>query len=88
MPTVAEFVPGYEASGWNGICAPKNTPVDIITRLNSVINAGLADPKLKARLSELGATPFAGSSSEFGKLIVTETERWGKVIRSADIKVE
>jgi tripartite-type tricarboxylate transporter receptor subunit TctC len=86
LPTIGEFVPRYEASGWNGICAPKNTPVGIIGKLNNVINAGLADPKLRARLADLGATTFAGTSKDFGKLIVEETEKWGKVIRAGNIK--
>jgi len=85
-PTVAEFVPGYEASGWNGVCAPRNTPVEIVGRLNSAINAGLADPKVKARLADLGATPLGGSPADFGKLIAEETEKWGKVIRAGNIK--
>jgi tripartite-type tricarboxylate transporter receptor subunit TctC len=88
LPTVSEFVPGYEASGWNGIVAPKNTPAEIVAKLNSAINAGLADPKLKARLADLGATPLAGSAADFGKLIADETEKWGKVIRAANIKAE
>jgi tripartite-type tricarboxylate transporter receptor subunit TctC len=86
LPTVSEFVPGYEASGWNGVCAPKNTPVEVIEKLNKVINAGLADPTLKARLADLGATTLAGSPSAFGRLIVEETEKWGKVIRAGNIK--
>ena len=86
VPTVAEFVPGYEASGWNGVCAPRNTPVEIVGRLNSAINAGLADPKVKARLADLGATPLGGSPADFGKLIAEETEKWGKVIRAGNIK--
>ncbi len=88
LPAMAEFVPGYEASGWNGICAPKNTPIEIIEKLNKVINAGLADPKMKARLADLGATTLAGSSADFGKLITDETEKWGKVIRAANIKAD
>jgi tripartite-type tricarboxylate transporter receptor subunit TctC len=88
LPAMAEFVPGYEASGWNGICAPKNTPIEIIEKLNQVINAGLADPKMKARLADLGATTLAGSSAGFGKLITDETEKWGKVIRAANIKAD
>ncbi len=88
LPTLGEFVAGYEASGWNGICAPRNTPVQIIEKLNSVINAGLADPKIKARLADLGATTLAGSPADFGKLIADETEKWGKVIRSANVRVE
>ena len=86
VPTVAEFVPGYEASGWNGVCAPRNTPVEIIGKLNNAINAGLADPKVKGRLADLGATPLAGSSADFGKLIAEETEKWRKVIRAGNIK--
>ena len=86
LPTVAEFVPGYEASGWNGVWAPRNTPVEIIGKLNSAINTGLADPKLKARLADLGATPLAGSPADFGKLIAEETEKWRKVIRAGNIK--
>ena len=88
VPTVSEFVPGYEASGWNGVCAPKNTPTEIINRLNKEINAGLADPKTKARLADLGATTLAGSSADFGKLIADETEKWGKAIRAANIKAD
>jgi len=87
VPTVAEFVPGYEASGWNGVCAPRNTPVEIIGKLNSAINAGLADPKLKARLADLGATTLPGSPGDFGKLIAEETEKWAKVIRAGNIKL-
>ena len=88
LPTVGEFVPGYEASGWNGVCVPKNTPVEIIDKLNNVINASLADLKMKARLADLGATTLAGSPSDFGKLIAEETEKWAKVIRAANIKAE
>jgi tripartite-type tricarboxylate transporter receptor subunit TctC len=88
LPTIGEFVLGYEASGWNGICVPKNTPIEVIERLNNVINAGLADPKMKARLADLGATTLAGSPSDFGKLIAEETEKWAKVIRTANIKAE
>jgi tripartite-type tricarboxylate transporter receptor subunit TctC len=86
VPTVGEFVPGYEASGWNGVCAPKNTPIEIIEKLNQAINAGLADPRMKAKLAALGGTTLPGSSSDFGKLIAEETEKWGKVIRAANIK--
>jgi tripartite-type tricarboxylate transporter receptor subunit TctC len=88
IPTVAEFVPGYEASGWFGIGAPKNTPVEIIQTLNREINAGLADPKMKARLADLGGTVLPGSPTDFGKLIADETEKWAKVIKSAGIKAE
>jgi tripartite-type tricarboxylate transporter receptor subunit TctC len=86
VPTVGEFVPGYEASGWNGVCAPKNTPIEIIEKLNQAINAGLVDPKMKAKLTALGGTALPGSSSDFGKLIAEETEKWGEVIRAANIK--
>jgi tripartite-type tricarboxylate transporter receptor subunit TctC len=88
IPTVGEFLPGYEASGWFGIGAPKNTPVEIIEKLNREINAGLAEPKMKARLADLGGTPLLGSPADFGKLIADETEKWGKVIRAANIKPE
>jgi tripartite-type tricarboxylate transporter receptor subunit TctC len=88
VPAAGEFVPGYEASGWNGVCVPKNTSVDIIEKLNIAINAGLADPKVKARLAELGATTLSGPPADFGKLIADETEKWGKVIRAANIKVQ
>ena len=88
VPALSEFVPGYEASGWNGICAPRNTPVDVIQTLNAAINAGLADAKLKARLADLGATPLGGSSAAFGRLIASETEKWSKIIRAANIRLE
>jgi len=86
IPTVDEFVPGYEASYWAGIGAPKNTPTEVVDKLNKEINAGLADPKIKARLAELGSTTLAGSPADFAKLIAEETEKWGKVIRAANIK--
>jgi len=86
VPTVAEFVPGYEASSWYGIGAPRNTPPEIIERLNREINAGLADPKIRARLDDMGGTALTGSAAAFGKLLVDETEKWGKVVRSANIK--
>jgi tripartite-type tricarboxylate transporter receptor subunit TctC len=88
IPTLGEFVPGYEASGWQGIGAPKNTPIDIIDKLNKDVNACLADPKLKARLADLGSTPLAGSPADFGKFIADETEKWAKVIKFAGIKAE
>ena len=88
IPTVGEFVPGYEASFWTGIGAPKNTPAEIVDKLNKEINAALADPKMKARLAELGGTALPGSPADFGKLIADETEKWGKVIRAANIKAE
>jgi tripartite-type tricarboxylate transporter receptor subunit TctC len=87
IPAVGEFVPGYEASAWFGIGAPKNTSGEIIDRLNREINAGIADPKTKARLGDLG-TVLSGSPSDFGKLIADETEKWGKVIRAANIRPE
>jgi tripartite-type tricarboxylate transporter receptor subunit TctC len=88
IPSVSDFVPGYEASQWYGIGVPKNTPSEIIDKLNKEINAGLADPKLKARLTDLGGTVLALSPAEFGKLIADETEKWAKVIRAANIKPE
>jgi tripartite-type tricarboxylate transporter receptor subunit TctC len=88
IPAVAEFVPGYEASNWWGIAAPKAAPAEIVAKLNQEINAAFADSKIKARLTELGGTPLAGPPAEFGKLIADETEKWGKVIRAAGIKVE
>jgi tripartite-type tricarboxylate transporter receptor subunit TctC len=86
IPTVAEFVPGYEASGWYGIGAPKNTATEIIDRLNKEINAALADPKMKARLDDLGAVPMSMTPAEFGKFIAAETEKWAKVIKAANIE--
>jgi tripartite-type tricarboxylate transporter receptor subunit TctC len=88
IPTVGEFVPGYEASYWSGIAAPKNTAPEIIDKLNREINAALADPKLMGRLAQLGAMVFASSPTEFSKLIADETEKWGEVIRAANIKPE
>ena len=88
IPTVSEFVPGYEASFWWGVGAPKNTPAEIMDRLNKEINAGLADPKMKARLADLGGTVLPGTPADFGKLIADETEKWAKVIRAANIKPE
>jgi tripartite-type tricarboxylate transporter receptor subunit TctC len=88
IPSLSEFLPGYEAEDWKGIGAPKNTPPEIIDKLNKQINAGLADPKLKARLADLGGTVLAGSPADLGKFIAHETEKWGKVIRAANIKAE
>jgi tripartite-type tricarboxylate transporter receptor subunit TctC len=85
VPAVGEHVPGYEASQWYGVGAPKNTPAEIVSKLNSEINAALADPKLTARLTDLGVDPMKLTSADFGKLIVAETEKWGKVIRIAHI---
>jgi len=88
VPTVGEFVPGYETSIVLGVGVPKATPVEIIDKLNREINAALADPKIKARLAVLGGTPLAGSPADFAKLIAEETEKWGKVIKFAGIKPE
>jgi tripartite-type tricarboxylate transporter receptor subunit TctC len=88
LPTVSEFVPDYEVSSWFGVGAPRNTSTEIVEKLNTEINAGLADPNLKAQLTDSGSTPLAGSPADFGKLIVEETEKWGKVIRAANIKPE
>ena len=88
LPTLGDFVPGYEASTWFGIVAPTNTPTEIIEKLNNAINAGLADPKIKARLAEMGGILLAGSPSDFGTLIAEETDKWGQVIRAANIKPE
>jgi tripartite-type tricarboxylate transporter receptor subunit TctC len=88
IPTVGDFVPGYEASTFYGFGAPKNAPTEIIAKLNKEINAALAEPKMKSRLADLGGTALAGSSADFGKLIADETEKWGKVIKFANIKPE
>jgi tripartite-type tricarboxylate transporter receptor subunit TctC len=88
IPTVGEFVPGYEASNWYGVGIPKNTPAEIVDKLNKEINVGLADPKMQARLADFGGTPLVVSPADFGKLIADETEKWGKVIRAANIKPE
>jgi tripartite-type tricarboxylate transporter receptor subunit TctC len=88
LPTVADFVPGYEASAWYGVGVPKGTPDEIIDKLNKVVNGILADPQSKARLSDLGAAVITGSPADFGKLITDETEKWGKVIRAANIRAD
>ena len=88
MPTIGDFVPGYEASGVGGIGAPKGTPAEIINKLNREFNAGLADAKMKARLARMGYTVLGGSPAEYGKLIAEEVEKWRKVIRAANIKAE
>jgi tripartite-type tricarboxylate transporter receptor subunit TctC len=88
IPTVSEFVPGYEASGWYGIGAPKNTPPEIVDRLSKEIDAHLSNPKMKAQLAELGAVPMPMTPVEFGSFIAAETEKWAKVIRTANIKAE
>jgi len=88
IPTVGEFVPGYEATVWNGIGAPKNLPAEIVDKLNKEINAALADPKMKARIADLGAEVLAGSPADLRRLIAEETEKWARVVRAANIKVE
>jgi tripartite-type tricarboxylate transporter receptor subunit TctC len=88
VPTVGDFVPGYEVSAWLGLGAPKNTPDEIIEKLNREINSALADPRMKERLAALAGMVLAGSAADFGKLIAQETEKWGKVIRAANIKAE
>jgi tripartite-type tricarboxylate transporter receptor subunit TctC len=88
IPTVSDFVPGFEASTWYGIGAPRNAPAEVVDKLNKEINAALADNKTKARLAALGGTVLPGSRSDFGKLIAEDTDKWGKVIRAANIKPE
>jgi tripartite-type tricarboxylate transporter receptor subunit TctC len=88
VPTLSEFLPGFEASNWFGVAAPKNTPSDIIDKLNKEINATLAEPEIKARLADLGAAPLTGSPADFGRFIAAEAEKWSKVIREANIKVD
>jgi tripartite-type tricarboxylate transporter receptor subunit TctC len=88
IPTVAGFVPGYEASAWQGIGAPRSTSAEIVEKLNKEVNAALADPKMKARLADLDGTVLGGSPADFGKLIAKEIEKWGKVIRAASIRPE
>jgi tripartite-type tricarboxylate transporter receptor subunit TctC len=88
IPTVAEFISGYEASNIRGVGAPKNTPVEIVDKLNREINAALVDPAVKAKLAELGSTGLVSSAADFGKLVADETEKWGNVIRAANIKAE
>ena len=88
VPTLAEFLPGYEANAWIGIGAPRGTPTEIIAKLNKEINAGLADPRIAARIADLASTPFIASPAELDKLVIEYTDKWGKVIRAADIKVQ
>ena len=88
IPTVGDFVPGYEATNWYGIGAPRNTPVEVIEKLNKETNAGLADPKIKARIADLGGSPLTGSPADFGRLIADETEKWGKVVKFVGIKAD
>jgi tripartite-type tricarboxylate transporter receptor subunit TctC len=86
IPTLAEFVPGYEANQWYGVGAPKDTPAEVIDKLNTEINAVAADPLIKARLASLGVDPMSMTPAAFGKFIDDETEKWGKVIRAANLK--
>jgi tripartite-type tricarboxylate transporter receptor subunit TctC len=86
VPTIGDFLPGYEASGWSGIGAPRNTPIEIVLKLNQEINACLTEPAIKSRLAQLGGSPHATSPVEFAKFIADETEKWSKVIRAANIK--
>ena len=86
VPTIGEFVPGYETRAWYGVGVPRNTPARIVELLNKEINLGLADPKLRARLADLGGTPLPGSPDDFGKLIANETEKWAKVVKFAGLK--
>jgi tripartite-type tricarboxylate transporter receptor subunit TctC len=88
VPTVSEFLPGFEASNWFGVAAPKDTPPEIIDKLNKEINVALADSQMKARLADLSAAPLAGSPADFGRFIAAEAEKWSKVIRAANIKVD
>jgi tripartite-type tricarboxylate transporter receptor subunit TctC len=88
LPRVGDFVPGYEASQWYGIAAPKNTPVEVVDKLNREINAALSDPAMRAKFAEIGGEPLAGSPSEFGRLIAEETEKWGKVVKFTGLKPE
>jgi tripartite-type tricarboxylate transporter receptor subunit TctC len=88
IPTMSEFLPGYEASAWIAVGVPSGTPAEIVNKLNKEINAGLADPKIRARIADIGGTVLAGSAAEVGKLIAEETEKWAKVIRAANIKPE
>jgi tripartite-type tricarboxylate transporter receptor subunit TctC len=88
VPILSEFLPGFQASNWFGVAAPRSTPAEIVDKLNKEINAALAEPSIKARLASLGATPLTGSPADFGKFITSEAERWGKVVRTAGIKAE
>jgi tripartite-type tricarboxylate transporter receptor subunit TctC len=88
VPTVAEFVPGFEASSWFGLAAPKGTPAEIVDVLNRQVNAGLADPSIKARLDDMGGMALTGTPADYGKLIANETDKWGKLIHEAGIKAE
>jgi tripartite-type tricarboxylate transporter receptor subunit TctC len=86
VPVVADFVPGFEASAWFGLGVPRATPAEIVDKLNKEINAALADPKIKARLADMGGIPIAGTPADFGKLLAEETEKWGKVVKASGAK--
>jgi tripartite-type tricarboxylate transporter receptor subunit TctC len=88
LPPIGDFVPGYDTSQWYGLCAPGKTPPEIIDRLNREVNAGIADPGMKAKLAAIGGEPLPGSPADFAKLIAEETEKWAKVVRAAGIKAE
>jgi tripartite-type tricarboxylate transporter receptor subunit TctC len=88
LPPLADFLPGYEASSWNGLTAPKNTPADIVDKLNREINAAMADPKIKVKITELGGPPIFGSPAEFGKIIAEDTAKWARVIQFSGAKAE
>jgi len=88
VPSVREFVPGYEASSWYGVAAPKGTSAEIVDKLNQAVNAPLADPKMKARFAELGGMLLPGTPADFGKFIAEETEKWAKVVRFSGAKAE
>jgi tripartite-type tricarboxylate transporter receptor subunit TctC len=88
VPAIAEFLPGYEASGWYGITAPKDTPTEIVERLNKEINAGLADARTKKRLADLGCLMFSGSPADYARFVVAETEKWTRVIRLAGLRAQ
>src|SRR5262249_54031699 len=88
VPVLGDFLPGYEASAWLGLGAPRSTPSDIVERLNQAINASLDSPEMKARFADLGDTPFTSRPTDFGELLIAETAKWGKVIRAANIKPE
>jgi tripartite-type tricarboxylate transporter receptor subunit TctC len=88
LPSVSDFLPGFEAVSWFGVGAPKNTPAEIVDKLNKEINVALADPRIKARIADLGGEALAGSPAQFAKLIASDTEKWGKVIRAANTKAE
>jgi tripartite-type tricarboxylate transporter receptor subunit TctC len=88
VPTIADSIPGFEASGWCGLLAPKNTPSEIVELLNKEVNGGLAERKIKTQLADTGVVPFVSSPREFSKFIADETEKWSKVIRAARIKLE